>query len=76
MFSLNGCTVTFPDGTSLRRQKAIIDGGTFTSYEKRTGKIKFETEISGYTQLSKNRVEIYYESGTIVLAKSGCGCGR
>ena len=76
MFTLNGCTVLLPDGTTSRRQRIVIEDNVLSSFDKRTGKLKIQLAIQDFTVVSKNRVTIETADGPILVTKSGCGCGR
>lgn len=76
MFSVSGCTVTLPFGAPLRRQRVVVEGDVFRSFDKRTGKLMFESAVTDFVQVSTKRWEAQSPDGKIAVTKSGCGCGR
>jgi len=77
MFSLNGCSVSLPDGKKLLRQRVTLDENLLlTSFDRRTGNVRYQITAEDFVQKSKRQFEVLTSDGIVLIAKSGCNCGR
>jgi hypothetical protein len=77
MFSLNGCSVTLPNGEKLSRQRVTLDENLlFTSFDRRTGSMRYQQVAESFVEKGKKRYEVWTDEGVILVTKSGCNCGR